>query len=440
MHFRVVTGKVMSDYKVIVKCYSPCPCGINAFHIDSPAAESPTNGFLLHLRGWIVGDLFPSKKIQLWDKSLGSPICVSVLNESRPDVLTAHQLPDNTGPCGFQFSLNLLNLPAQANLILQSESANGEFIAFAELDIQRPVLQPTWQCKRHPILVNSLGRSGSSLLMRLLSQHPDIVVQSPHPFEGRLAKFYVNQLLQRYAEYLAGEDDYPPNNLQAVNMHWLHHELSQCEPLVRQYSHLDFNALADFVLQAIDRAYDTADDSETNHKPSSRHYAEKSGSGHTARLMMELCPEGREIFLVRDFRDMYCSMLQFSQQRQTGDFGWQGVHADNFMDIVAKRVEQLRLSFESRAKTTLVLRYEDLLANPRGVLQKMFSDLSLTNKPETITNMVNAMNNPVEGHQTSKNAQASIERWKKELNCKQRSRINQLMRQSLAAFGYDVKE
>jgi hypothetical protein len=426
----------MPDYKVIVKNYSPVPQGITAFHIDSPATESSINGFLLQLRGWIVGEFLPGKKIRLWDKSLGSSICVSDLNESRPDVLAAHNLPENTGSCGFNFSLNLLNLPAQATVILQFESTEGNFIAFAELDIQRPLLQPTWQCKRHPILVNSLGRSGSSLLMRLLAQHPDIVIQSPHPFEGRLAKFYVNQLLQRYAEYLAGETNDPPDNLQAVNMHWLHHELSQHESLIEQYSQLDFNALGDFVLQAIDRAYDLVDESEATHKPLSRYYAEKSGSGHTARLMMELYPEGQEIFLVRDFRDMYCSMLQFSQQRQTDDFGWQSEHADDYMDIVAERVEQLRVSFESRKKIPLVLRYEDLLTKPRDVLQQLLNDMDLTHHENTINNMVNAMNNPVNGHITSKSAYESIQRWKKELNRKQQSRINMIMQQSLSTFGY----
>ena len=430
----------MQEYKVIVKNYSPNPPGITAFHIDSPATLSSTKGFLLQLRGWIVGDLFQGKKIQLWDKSLSSPICVSVMNEPRPDVLAAHKLPDNTGACGFQFSLNLLNLPAQSSLILLSESSDGNFIAFAELDIQRPVLQPTWQCKRHPILVNSLGRSGSSLLMRLLSQHPEIIVQSPHPFESRLAKFYVNQLLQRYAEYLTGESNYPPGNLQAVNMHWLHTELSQHEQLIKQYSQLDFNTLADFVLQSIDRAYDLVDNSEATRKPLSRYYAEKSGSGHTARLMMELYPGGQEIFLVRDFRDMYCSMLQFSKHRQTEDFGWQAEHAGDYMEIVAERVEQLRVSYENRVKTPTVLRYEDLLTRPHEVLQQLLGELALTHNPNTISGMVDAMNNTVEGHQTSKNAPASIGRWKNELNRKQRSQINMIMRQSLSVFGYEVKD
>ncbi|MDX2475794.1 MAG: sulfotransferase, partial [Gammaproteobacteria bacterium] len=167
---------------------------------------------------------------------------------------------------------------------------------------------------------------------------------------------------------------------------------------------------------------------------------EKSGSGHTARLIMELCPEGQELFLVRDFRDMYCSMLQFSQRRQTVDFGWQPEHADDYMDIVAERVEQLRVSFENRVKQPLVLRYEDLLTKPRETLQQLLSEMNLSHNPNTIEKMVNTMNNKVEGHQTSKNAHDSIQRWKKELNRKQRSRINKIMRQSLSTFGYEVKE
>jgi len=223
-------------------------------------------------------------------------------------------------------------------------------------------------------------------------------------------------------------------------MHWLHTELSQHEQLLKQYSQLDFHSLADFVLQSIDRAYDLVDNSEATRKPLSRYYAEKSGSGHTARLMMELYPEGQEIFLVRDFRDMYCSMLQFSKHRQTEDFGWQAKHAGDYMEIVAERVKQLRVSYENRVKTPMVLRYEDLLTRPHEVLQQLLGDLALTHNPNTISGMVDAMNNTVEGHQTSKNAPASIGRWKNELNRKQRSLINMIMRKSLSAFGYEVKD
>jgi hypothetical protein len=156
--------------------------------------------------------------------------------------------------------------------------------------------------------------------------------------------------------------------------------------------------------------------------------------------MMELDPGGQEIFLVRDFRDMYCSMLQFSKHRQTDDFGWQAEHADDYMEIVAERVEQLRVSYENRVKKPHLLRYEDLLTRPPEVLRQLLADLDLTHNPNTISDMVNAMNNTVEGHQTSKNAPASIGRWKNELNRKQKSRINMIFRKSLSTFGYEVKD
>jgi hypothetical protein len=428
----------MPDYRVIVKNNRPNQSNISAFHIDSPTNGFPLTGFLLLLRGWIVGDYLHNNKIRLWDTSISSPVCVSALNETRPDVLAAHKLNESSEPCGFSFALNLLNLPPKSNLLLQLESANGDFTTFAELDIQRPRLQTTWVCKRNPILVNSLGRSGSSLLMKLLSKHPEIVIQSPHPYEARLAKFYVNQLLQRYAEYLSGEVNYPPGNLQAVNMHWLHHELSQQQSLSRQYFQLDFNELADFTIKAIDRAYAHVNDSEVTAKPSSRFYSEKSGSGHTARLMMELYPDGHEVFLVRDFRDMYCSMLQFSQQRQTDDFGWQRQHADEYMEVVAERVDQLRVSFESRTKTPAIIRYEDLLTKPRDTLQQLLTDMDLASDVDTIEKMCSVLHKQVEGHQTSKNAEASIQRWEKELNHKQQRHINDLLSHSLSTFGYKV--
>ena len=428
----------MPEYRVVTNKRSPCPPGITAFHIDTPANQTPLPGFVLQLRGWIVAESLPAKQIRLLDSTLSSPICVSPLNEARPDVGSAHQLPESAGPCGFHFYLNLLNLPPRAVVALQVEIADGEFVTFAELEIRRPVLQLSADSRRHPILVNSLGRSGSSLLMRLFSLHSEILVRPPHPYESRLAKFYVNQLLQRYGEYLLGESDNPPGNLQAVNMHWLHQELGQDECLFRQYGHEDFNGLARFVTEAIDRAYDRVLDQNTARQSVSRYYAEKSGSGHTARLMMELYPGGHEIFLVRDFRDMYCSMLQFSRQRQSRDFGWQAGRESDYMEFVAGRVEQFCRSFTSRVNTPRALRYEDLLTKPRQVLQELFAEMGLMTAPESLATMIQVFDNRQDDHQTSSNAQASIGRWENELNREQRSQINGLMRQSLQTFGYPV--
>ena len=67
--------------------------------------------------------------------------------------------------------------------------------------------------------------------------------------------------------------------------------------------------------------------------------------------MHELYPDGREIFLVRDFRDMLCSIRAFNEKRGSAAFGLDGPGAEEayVVEVLAPSVKNLLDEWRDRA-------------------------------------------------------------------------------------------
>jgi len=154
------------------------------------------------------------------------------------------------------------------------------------------------------------------LLQRLLEAHPEILVLRPHRYEQRVAGYWVEVLLaltepSGYMRQLA-----PAGSLDDLHW-WLGHEgppahTDPADPLHRWLGREAVVSLADLCRSRIDDLYAQA--AAQARGPQPRYFAEK----HTLRsaaLTAELYPGAREIFLVRDFRDMVASILAFNRKR-----------------------------------------------------------------------------------------------------------------------------
>ena len=84
-------------------------------------------------------------------------------------------------------------------------------------------------------------------------------------------------------------------------------------------------------------------------------------------LMWELYPSAKEIFLVRDFRDMACSILAFDRKRGFAGFGRPDGAATRSTCAMELREMALdlrkQLGHDRRDRAHLV-RYEDLVLRP----------------------------------------------------------------------------
>ena len=81
------------------------------------------------------------------------------------------------------------------------------------------------------------------------------------------------------------------------------------------------------------------------------YFAEKHFPDVYPRLLRELYPGARELFLVRDFRDMIASMLAYNARKEFGDFGRESAQSDaTWLDELRRGVVALRDAWRDRGE------------------------------------------------------------------------------------------
>lgn len=343
-----------------------------------------------------------------------------VVHGSRP-VATS---PDAADAGSVTLSVPLLALPAQCRLLLQMESG-AAWIPLAEIGIQRQGLPPRTAPKPdlpRPLLATSVGRSGSTLLMQLLSSHPDIAIHCEYPFETIEARKRFAAALDSYQRMCRG----------------------QWESKYRRegWERLLLTTIASHVRRADEEAGCWYADLHRRRTGSSRppvYYAEKNLG--PAVLVQEARPDAREIFLVRDPRDMICSTLAFIEKRGESGFGRQEVGSD--LDYVRHRAAMARPwviePWLNRGESALLVRYEDLVRDGHGSLARIFAYLGIDDTTEQVAGILAQAAEPTEElrrHMTTSSPAASIGRWRHDLTPELQQACRREFADFLATFGY----
>jgi hypothetical protein len=91
--------------------------------------------------------------------------------------------------------------------------------------------------------------------------------------------------------------------------------------------------------------------------------AEKHLADNLPWLVWELYPHAKELFLVRDFRDVFSSMLAFNQRSGRRVFGPAHVESDEELAYFLRdsRLRYLSNSWPKREERAHLIRYEDLI-------------------------------------------------------------------------------
>ena len=178
-------------------------------------------------------------------------------------------------------------------------------------------------------------------------------------------------------------------------------------------------------------------------KDEAHYFAEKLLPGTFGQQKLsEIYPGALEVFLVRDFRDMVCSMFAWDQKLGTKAFD----HAnpttyEDYMRWVKPEIDPLIESWkETSSSSSLLLRYEDLLLEPCRTLTSLFSALRLDASDaivdQTLGDASRLLPHEQRSHRTTATPEQSIGRWKRELDTEMQGVSKEVLGEALATFGY----
>lgn len=410
-------------------------------NLESPAPGEATPGLWIPFVGWIssTGDEQPAIRISdRW-----SSLRQFRPNVARPDILGAFShLPAQATP-GFSLVFDVVRQPEEFDLWLTATLSDAA-IRFALIRGRRRRYEPVPLLPIVPLAVTTLGRTGSTLLMTLLSHHPAIAAFRPISNDSRPFGYWLGAAtrLATVSSRLQLVDSTGP-----THDWWFGHDpvsveslLSPSDPVHQTLFGRSVDALlGDAMRNAATVARDLA---FVDGRAAPRYAAEKCYPNFVPWMMRELCPDARELFLVRDPRDVFTSMIAFNAKRGFATFGRETVDSDDaFLERFTTDAEVLADAWASRRETAHLVTYEHLVSDPDAALAAIFDYLELDSSPGVIAQIIDeanaALDGPLAAHRTTETVSASTGRWEHDLEPELRSRCAAALAHACAEFGYE---
>ncbi|BBZ40924.1 sulfotransferase [Mycobacterium conspicuum] len=401
---------------------------ITAAHLDYPQA-GPVDRYAFEVIGWVASKV-PAAEVEFHHEGIVVERCG--LNRPRPDV--ARKFADSSTK-GFWRAIGTVGLAPAFTLEVWVLFEDGRRCQLAEIrGTQR--LTSAFTPSMQPIMVTSAGRSGSTWLMRMLAQHPDVVVHEQFPYETFACSYWMH-----FIQVLAA----PGDNSQVESLHFWR-DTRRIAPfpyffvdsshmskptgaqatLDRWYSGQveEFARVAQATVESFYRAC-----ARENKRTTPAFFAEKVAPAGHYWTMQQLYPRARQIFLVRDPRDYLASVLAFNarvRERVGGaaltgfdGFGREAVETDEeYVEVIRTSMLSFVELWKRRSQYSALVRYEDLIRSPAEQVRAMLDSLELDSSGDIVDAMVKAGNEAtadVNAHRTSPDVSSSIGRWKRDL-------------------------
>jgi hypothetical protein len=402
--------------------------------IDRPTVRQAGGADLLEIAGWVVTREGEPVSIDVVDREYR--LRTAPITLKREDLVA--QFGDRAAlPSGFQTTVGTIGLPHDFELRVVVNFAGGRRLPVALIRGRREPITTSYDPQLAPIMMTALGRSGTTLLMHSLAACPDIVVGGAYPYEFRLARYWLHA-----AKVLSDPAD--PNNGPSVDT--FQHDLGSVPNNPYFSSRSEAAALAwlaesqpPLVGELAQRSLDGIYGKLAAERGGAHYFAEKFSASYAQSIAWELYGDrARELFLVRDFRDVLCSILAFNRKRGFEAFGRS--ESDDDLDFVRRSAGSARAllqAWEERRHQAHLVRYEDLVTDPKTTFGAVGEYLGLD--PATIEPMVTATTETspsLEKHKTSSNPAASIGRWREDLAPNIAAACEEAFADPLAAFGY----
>ncbi len=291
-----------------------------------------------------------------------------------------------------------------------------------------------------PILVNALPHSGTTWLMRLLIAHPAIIGYPRYPYELCAASYWWHacRVLTMPSGIVGlSHPDLFWSDLQRTSGNPFFSKLYS--DIVDWFKNIYVNRVLLYYKLVIDEFYRYI--AKTYNKSNAIFFIEKQFVPWYSWFVWDLYPKTREIFLIRDWRDVFCSILAFNNKRGTMHSGYELADSDiAFAYRLAKSISDIYEQFVMRSNKVLLVRYEDLILDINNELKRILDYIGADSNPSIIKMMIEqaCLLDPfLEQRRTSRSAHESIGRWKHDLSPESQEKVNFIFKDFLQSFGYD---
>ena len=144
--------------------------------------------------------------------------------------------------------------------------------------------------------------------------------------------------------------------------------------------------------------------------------------------------------LVRDFRDVVCSILAFIEKR--GHTGWGRDRADSdaaWIRQFTSQAEAIQAQWEARSDRAHLVHYEDLILRPVETAMRLLEYLGLPAEESDASALLQDASRGMPGaeqHRTATDVASSVGRWRADLSRELLRVCEESLGPALEAFGY----
>lgn len=256
-----------------------------------------------------------------------------------------------------------------------------------------------------PILVRMMdARVGSTAMMQLLSTAPEVAMDRRYRYEHSYLTYFV-RLMGQITHFRSGPDDPTEFTMDEV----VYGRDPRIGPLPFEPMVVDGGALGQGGLAGLWQHFSTL---TRERSPHVTHYAEKFWGD--ARTVIDAGLKPVLIDLVRDPRDVVASNRAFSDRLGGAQFGRS--QASDERSYLRQLIAQMRFRLNEMTMPLpvprIMIRYEDLINSPGETRARVEEVAQIRMQPETIGELTS----DARQHITSTSVEASIGRWRQDLD------------------------
>jgi glycosyltransferase involved in cell wall biosynthesis len=418
------------------------PSAVLDFQLTSPGADTAFEELAVEVRGSIVTRASRAEAIEVvWEREVVRELAVEISRSAERGRRGAAGVARG----GFHGVVGALRLPPKFRVELVARLEDGRRIGVAQLVGRRASAAPGpgWAGPRGAFVSSPSGRTGTTWMVQLLGQHPEVLAHPPFGVEPRPGSYWIETAMaltepRSYKRMLRPNMDHDRWWLGE----WPDADRGPIEdPLLRRYlGDRRSREIAAWAREQIIDFYRVL--AEGQGKADATVFVEKAPMGRLRlELLSDLLPGTKEIVLFRDPRDTLCSILAYSARNPRAALvSTEPGTQEDYLAELAASFRGLLAECRERPEHTLVVRYEDLITDQLPTLRGILDHLEVESSDAGVAAMVDAAeggSDRLERHKTSgKAASESIGRWERDMDPGLRSRSTEIFRDVLADLGY----